>query len=55
MARKVCLDCGYFLNCKLASEHITYCEKFVKAHNNAKFNKIWEQFQKNQKRKEGKK
>lgn len=32
MARNVCLDCGYFLNCKLASEHITYCEKFVKAH-----------------------
>ena len=26
-----------------------------KAHNNAKFNKIWEQFKKNQKRKEGKK
>lgn len=32
MARNVCLDCGYFLNCKLASEHLTYCEKFVKAH-----------------------
>lgn len=32
MARNVCLDCGYFLNCKLASEYITYCEKFVKAH-----------------------
>lgn len=32
MARNVCLDCGYFLNCKLASEHITYCEKHVKAH-----------------------
>ena len=32
MAKNVCLDCGYFLNCKLASEHITYCEKFVKAH-----------------------
>lgn len=26
-----------------------------KAHNNAKFNKIWEQFQKNQKGKEDKK
>lgn len=32
MARNVCLDCGYFLNCKLASEHLTYCERFVKAH-----------------------
>ena len=32
MARNVCLDCGYFLNCKLACEHLTYCEKFVKAH-----------------------
>ena len=32
MARNVCLDCGYFLNCKLASEHLTYCEKFVKTH-----------------------
>ena len=32
MARNVCLDCGYFLNCNLASEHLTYCEKFVKAH-----------------------
>lgn len=31
MARNVCLDCGYFLNCKLASEHLTYCEKYVKA------------------------
>lgn len=32
MARNVCLDCGYFLNCKLASEHLTYCEKYVKVH-----------------------
>ena len=32
MARNVCLDCGYFLNCKLASKHLTYCQKFVKAH-----------------------
>ena len=32
MAKNVCLDCGYFLNCKLASEHLTYCQKFVKAH-----------------------
>lgn len=31
MAKNVCLNCGYFLNCKLASEHLTYCEKFVKA------------------------
>lgn len=36
MARNVCLDCGYFLNCKLASEHITYCEKFIKAHRTIK-------------------
>lgn len=32
MARNVCLDCGCFLNCNFASEHITYCEKFVKVH-----------------------
>ena len=32
MARNICLDCGYFLNCKLASEHLTYCEKYVKVH-----------------------
>ncbi|MBQ9314857.1 MAG: hypothetical protein IJ220_07740 [Clostridia bacterium] len=32
MARNVCLDCGYFLNCKFASEHLTYCEKYIKAH-----------------------
>lgn len=32
MARNVCLDCGFFLNCKLASEHLTYCEKFIKVH-----------------------
>ena len=31
MARNVCLDCGYFLNCKYASEHLTYCEKNIKA------------------------
>lgn len=31
MARNVCLDCGYFLNCNLASEHLTYCEKYIKA------------------------
>lgn len=30
MARNVCLNCGYFLNCKYASEHLTYCEKWVK-------------------------
>lgn len=27
----VCINCGYFLNCKYASEHITDCDKFVKA------------------------
>jgi len=32
MARKVCINCGYFLNCKYASENITDCDKFVKAH-----------------------
>ena len=32
MARNVCLDCGYFLNCKYANENLTYCEKFVKVH-----------------------
>lgn len=31
MARNICLDCGYFLNCKLASENITYCENYIKA------------------------
>lgn len=31
MIKNVCLNCGYFLNCKYASEHLTYCEKFVKA------------------------
>lgn len=31
MAKNVCLNCGYFLNCNYASEHLTYCEKFVKA------------------------
>lgn len=29
-------------------------KQYKKAHNNAKFNKIWERFQKNQKGKEGK-
>lgn len=28
---KVCINCGYFLNCKYASENITDCDKFVKA------------------------
>ena len=32
MARNICLDCGYFLNCNLANKNITYCEKFTKAH-----------------------
>lgn len=31
MSRNVCLDCGYFLNCKYASEHLTYCQKYVKS------------------------
>ena len=26
-----CINCGYFLNCKYASENITDCNKFVKA------------------------
>lgn len=32
MARNICLDCGYFLNCSLANKNITYCEKFTEAH-----------------------
>lgn len=32
MGRNICIDCGYFLNCKKACEYIETCEKFVKAH-----------------------
>lgn len=31
MTKNICINCGYFLNCKYASEHITDCDKFVKA------------------------
>lgn len=26
-----CINCGYFLNCKIADKNIENCEKFVKA------------------------
>lgn len=25
-----CINCGYFLNCKKASEEIEYCETYIK-------------------------
>ena len=31
MPRNICIDCGYFLNCKKAREYIEKCENFVKA------------------------
>lgn len=32
MARNICLDCGYFLNCKRADEKIIGCDQYIKAH-----------------------
>lgn len=32
MARNICLDCGYFLNCSKASQELVNCERFVKVH-----------------------
>ena len=31
MARNICLDCGYFLNCKRADEKIIGCDQYIKA------------------------
>lgn len=32
VARNICLDCGYFLNCKRADEKIIGCDQYIKAH-----------------------
>jgi len=32
MKLNICLNCGYFLNCKYASKEITECDKYIKVH-----------------------
>lgn len=32
MATNICLDCGHFLVCKKAEEHLQECNKFIKVH-----------------------
>lgn len=37
---KLCINCNKFGDCELASEHITYCEKFNKRSYETKLVKI---------------
>ena len=37
---KLCINCNKFGDCELASEHITYCEKFNKRSYETKLVKV---------------